>query len=137
MNSDVAAGTGGLLRGHAWHVYPDPATPGAYDGDSPFDLDGTATDAARPPDGVVAFWTVGGKLPTLRNQVEDRAYLVLTRKLEPPKVSAGWGIEPARLATSFEIDQHGRRSVRLIRVLHTNETPWGPVQDCEFQVDRG
>ena len=55
MISDVAAGSGGLLRGHAWHVYPDPATPGAYDSDSPFDTDGAAPDASRPPAGVIAF----------------------------------------------------------------------------------
>jgi hypothetical protein len=76
-------------------------------------------------------------VPDLVNQVEDRAYLVLTEAPAPPEVASGWFIELARLAAPFELDQRGGRSVRLIRPIRTAETSWGPLQECEFQIDRG
>ena len=85
---------------------------------------------------MAALWTVFGKVPTLLNQVEDRAYLVLSESPKPPEVASGWFVEPARLDERFELDQRGGRSVRLIRVIHSDATPWGPLQECEFQIDR-
>jgi hypothetical protein len=85
---------------------------------------------------VAALWTVSGKVPALVNQVEDRAYLILSESPRPPEVGAGWFVEAARLSERFELDQRGGRSVRLIRVIHTADTPWGPLQECEFQIDR-
>jgi len=144
--ADVRTGESSLVRGYAWHVYPDPAVPGALAGDSPFspgdtedeeDVDGPVRPPLEPPPGIPAFWTIHGKVPDLVNQVEDRAYLVLSQSPKPPAVATGWYVEPARLAGTFELDQRGRRTVRLIRVIRRDETPWGPLQECEFQVDRG
>jgi hypothetical protein len=108
-------------------------------GDSPFNT-GDPRGPGRPPleapPGVVALWTVTGKVPALLNQVEDRAYLVLSESPTPPEVASGWFVEPARLTDRFELDQRGGRSVRLIRVIQTDETPWGALQECEFQIDR-
>lgn len=136
---EFASGNASLIRGRAWHVYPDPATPGALAGDSPFSH-GETRGPGRPPlespPGLLAFWTVDGKIPAFRNQVEDRSYLVLTEDLAPPEVGGGWFVEPARLAEDFELDQRGDRSARLIRIIRTAQSAWGPVQDCEFQVDR-
>jgi hypothetical protein len=139
MREPVAASNASLTRGYAWHVYPDPGSEGALAGDSPFNT-GDTRDPGRPPleppPGVAALWTVSGKMPAMANQVESRAYLVLSDSPTPPEVCPGWFVEPARLAERFELDQRGGRSVRLIRVIHSDETPWGPVQECEFQVDR-
>jgi hypothetical protein len=138
--ADIRTGEASLIRGYAWHVYPDPASAGALAGESPFadgETRGPGRPPSEPPPGVPAFWTVRGRTPDLVNQVEDRAYLVLTESTDPPGVDAGWFAEPARLAASFELDQRGGRTVRLIRVVRTVETESGPLQDCEFQVDRG
>lgn len=138
--SDIRTGSASLVRGYAWHVYPDPASPGALAGDSPFstgDTAGPGRPPLEPPPGVPALWTVHGRVPALVNQVEDRAYLVLSESPNPPGVASGWYVEPARLADSFELDQRGGRTVRLIRVVGTVETPLGPLQECEFQIDRG
>jgi hypothetical protein len=138
--TEIRSAEASLVKGYVWHVYPDPAASGALAGDSPFgggDTDGPGRSPLEPPPGMPAFWTVHGKTPDLINQVEDRAYLVLTESPHPPGVAAGWYVEPARLARSFELDQRGGRTVRLIRVVRTAETPSGPLQECEFQVDRG
>lgn len=144
--TNVWTGESSLVRGFAWHVYPDPASAGALTLDSPFNKEDTGdiegTDALvrppmEPPPGVSAFWTIHGKRRDLINQVEDRAYLVLTESHEPPAVVSGWFVEPARVADGFELDQRGDRSVRLIRTIRTVETEWGRVPECEFQVDRG
>ena len=37
-----------LVRGFAWHIYPDPATPGVFEGDVPFAV-GNAPGPGRPP----------------------------------------------------------------------------------------
>lgn len=139
MREPIASSAASLVKGYAWHVYPDPASPGALVGDSPFpagDPRGPGRPLLEPPPGLAALWTVSGKVPALVNQVEDRAYLVLSESPRPPEVVSGWFVEPARLTERFELDQHGGRSVRLIRVVHTAETPWGPLQECEYQVDR-
>jgi len=139
MKEPTATSDASLVRGYAWHIYPDPASPGALAGDSPFstgDPRGPGRPPLEPPPGLAALWTVFGKVPTLLNQVEDRAYLVLSELPKPPEVVSGWFVEPARLADQFELDQRGGRSVRLIRVIHSNATPWGPLQECEFQIDR-
>jgi len=139
-NDDVRTGSASLVRGYAWHVYPDPASSGALAGDSPLnpgDTGGPGRPPREPPPGVPAFWTLHGKMPELLNQVEDRAYLVLSETPRPPEVASGWYVEPARLVAQFELDQRGGRSVRLIRIVGTAETQWGPLQECEFQIDRG
>jgi hypothetical protein len=128
-----------LITGYAWHIYPDPAASGTLLGDSPFNT-GDPRGPDRPPHetppGLSALWTVHGKVPALVNQVEDRAYLALSEKPTPPAVTSGWFVEAARLAENFELDQRGGRSARLIRVIRTVETPWGLLQECEFQIDR-
>lgn len=139
MNNPISSHTA-LLRGFAWHVYPDPAASGALLGDSPFstgDPRGPDRPPLEPPPGTAAFWTVHGKVPALVNQVEDRAYLVLSEDPEPPPAVSGWFVEPARLAEDFELDQRGDRTARLVRVIRTAETAWGPLQECEFEIDRG
>jgi len=99
MKDDIATSDASLIRGFAWHVYPDPASPGALEGDSPFNP-GESRGPGRPPleapPGVAAFWTIRGKLPSLVNQVEGRAYLVLTERPEPPaSIPAGSPRSPA------------------------------------------
>lgn len=139
---DIRTGEASLTRGYAWHVYPAPATPGVFADESPFpgrkDLPGPERPPLEPPDDVKKFWTVWrGEASELINQVERRAYLVLTEAPVAPDVKSGWFADPARLEDPFEIDQRGDRSVRLIRVIRSVETPSGPVQECEFQIDRG
>jgi len=139
MRETTATSDASPILGHAWHVYPDPATPGALEGDSPFnpgDSRGPDRPPLESPPGVAAFWTIRGKLPSMVNQVEDRAYLVLSEAPKPPEVNSGWFVEPARLTDRFELDQRGGRAARLLRVVRTEQTPWGPLQECEFQVDR-
>ncbi|HWE40299.1 MAG TPA: hypothetical protein VG406_27350 [Isosphaeraceae bacterium] len=139
MKETTATSDAAPVRGFAWHVYPDPAGSGALAGDGPFNP-GESRGPGRPPlegpPGVAAFWTVHGKVPALLNQVEDRAYLVLTEDHRPPEVGPGWFVEPARLAERFELDQRGGRTARLLRVLGTRATDLGPLQECEFQIDR-
>lgn len=139
--SEIRTGEASLVKGFAWHVYPDPATPGVLAGESPFggqDAPSPGRSPTEPPPDVPAFWTVWrGEASEMLNQVERRAYLVLSDAPIPPDLKSGWFVEPARLESSFEIDQRGDRSVRLIRVIRSVETPSGPVQECEFQVDRG
>lgn len=139
---DIRTGEASLARGFAWHVYPDPASPGALAGESPFAgglaPPGPARSPLEPPPDVTKFWTVWrGEASELLNQVERRAYLVLTDAPVAPDVKTGWYVEPARLEAAFEIDQRGDRSVRLVRFIRSVETPSGPVQECEFQIDRG
>lgn len=137
---ETRTGSASLVRGYAWHVYPDPASSGTLARDSPLstgDEQGPGRPPLEPPPGVPVLWTVHGKTPDLVDQVEDRAYLVLSESPDPPKVALGWYVEPARLTDSFELDQRGGRTARLIRVIRMVETPSGPLQECEFQVDRG
>src|SRR5262245_32322024 len=76
-------------------------------------------DSTGTPDspGIPALWTIHGKVPTLINQVEDRAYLVLCHSAKPPGVASGWFVEPAQLAGTFELDQRVGRAVHLVRVV--------------------
>ena len=139
MKDATVTSDSALIRGYAWHIYPDPATPGALSGDSPFntgDPRGPGRPPLEPPPGLAAVWTVHGKVPGLVNQVEQRAYLALSESRTPPIIVSGWFVETARLAENFELDQRGGRSARLVRVIRTAETPWGPLQECEFQIDR-
>ena len=132
-------GEAALIRGRAWHAYPDPATPGVMAGDNPFgteDRPGPDRALIHPPDGVVDFWLVGKNTPGILNDHDGHSYLVLTEQADPPEVVAGWSVEAARLRDDFEIDQRGDRWVRLVRVVDAYQTPWGPLQDCEFQIDR-
>jgi len=135
----LTSGEARLIRGHAWHAYPDPASTGVLAGDNPFGSDeppGPDRAPARPPDGVVSFWLVGKNTPGIVNDHDGHSYLVLTEGAEPPQVVAGWSVEAARLREDFEIEQRGDRWVRLVRKVAPVETPWGAVIDCEFQVDR-
>jgi len=140
MKPEIASSNASLVWGYAWHAYPNPATPGVFAGDNPFGtqeaprLDRSPT---TPPRGVADFWLVGKNMPGISNHTDGHTYLVLTEAPEPPAVTSGWFVEEARLSQDFELDQRGDRSVRLIRVLNTTETEWGPIKHCEFQIDRG
>jgi len=140
--NEIQTGESFLIQGYAWHVYPDPATPAALAGESPFagaqDLPGPEGSPLGLPPDISTFWTViRGEESELANQVEERACLVLTEAPVAPDLKPGWSAEPARLENPFEIDQRGDQTVRLLRVIRSVETPTGPVQECEFQVDRG
>jgi hypothetical protein len=39
MGQDFISHDASIVRGYAWHVYPDPATPGVLAGDNPFGTD--------------------------------------------------------------------------------------------------
>ena len=135
---EFAAHNASIARGWAWHVYPDPATPGVLAGDNPFGTDEPPSleRLVTPPSGVVRFWQLNRNTPGIRNSTDGNSYLVLTEHLEPPRVAAGWFVEEARLDDSFQIDQRGDRWVRLVRIISSATTPWGPVKHCDFQVDR-
>jgi hypothetical protein len=140
MKYETASGNASIARGYAWHAYPDPATPGVFAGDTPFGSEeppGIDRSPVPLPRNVVDFWLIGKNTPGIRNHTDGHTYLILTDAPEPPPVSAGWTVEEARLSEEFELDQRGNRSVRLIRELGTSPTESGPVQRCEFQVDRG
>ena len=96
-----------------------------------------AIDKAEAMDGVVAFWRLGPETPGIHNHPDGQTYLALTEAPDPPGVADGWFAEAARLSDDFELDQRGDRSVRLLRVIGADETEWGPVEECELQVDRG
>lgn len=132
--------TATVVRGYAWHVYPDPATPGVFEGDNPFAV-GDAPGRGRPPyeptSGVVEFWQVGKNTPGIQNEHRNgNTYLAVTESTDAPKVASGWFVSPARLNETFELDQRGARWAHLVRIANTIETPAGPLLDCEFQVDR-
>lgn len=137
---EYASHDAAIIRGHCWHVYPDLATPGVMAGDNPFGTDeapGPGRDEpAHKPDGVLNFWLVDKNAPGLLNFHEGHSYLVLTEALEPPRVTAGWAVEAARLTDDFQLDQRGDRWVRLVRIIGSIDTIYGLVPDCEFQVDR-
>src|SRR5690606_21452284 len=100
--SEIRTGEASLVKGFAWHVYPDPATPGAHAGESPFaggrDLPGPERSPLEPPPDITTFWTVErGEASELLNQVEERAYLVVTEAPVAPDVKTGWNVEPAQL----------------------------------------
>ena len=135
---EYASHNASIVRGFAWHVYPDPATPGVLAGDNPFGTEeppGPDRDV-RPPAGVVDFWVTRRTTPGLQNHTDHDAYLVVTGSPEPPRVVSGWNVAAARLDDSFQIDQRGDRWVRLVRIVDTPQTSWGALQECEFQVDR-
>jgi hypothetical protein len=139
MKTESVMGHAPPVRGYVWHVYPDPATPGVFAGDTPFGSDEPPAARGSPPvpERVVIFWRLDKGTPGIQNYPDGRTYLVLTESAEPPRLAAGWAAEAARLSDNFELDQRGDRSVRLIRVIGADETAWGPVEECEFQVDRG
>jgi hypothetical protein len=129
-----------LVRGYAWHVYPDPATPGVFNGDNPF-VDGNSHVRGRPPlaprGGVVESWQVGKNTPGILNDHRiGNTYLAITASTDAPPVAAGWFVAPAKLNETFELDQRGDRWVHLARIANTIEADAGPLLDCEFQVDR-
>ncbi len=130
-----------LVRGYAWHIYPDPSTPGVFEGDVPFAV-GDARGLGRPPydpqaSGVEEFWQVNKNAPGIHNDHRNgNTYRAVTRTTTPPPVAAGWFVTPARLDVSFQLDQRGTRWVHLVRIAGTVETEGGTVLDCEFQIDR-
>jgi hypothetical protein len=124
---EYATGEATLTRGHAWHAYADPASPGVMTGDTPFGSDDPPGPDRAPtgtPDRVVTFWLVGKNTPGINNDHDGHSYLVLTERPELPPVVAGWFIEPARLDEGFQLDQRGDRWVRLVRIL-TRPRPTG------------
>lgn len=139
MDPQIASRDASLVRGYAWHAYPDPATPGIFADDDPFGSDELA-DPDRTnrglPAGVLRFWKIAENTPGIANRIDGESYLVLSDSPEPPSVEAGWFVEAARLSERFELDQRGGRSVRLVRLIGTETTGWGAVAECEFQVDR-
>jgi hypothetical protein len=138
MGQDFVSHDASIVRGYAWHVYPDPATPGVLAGDNPFGTDEPPGPdrLVTPPQGVVRFWLLSRNTPGIQNATDGHSYLVLTEALEPPPVTPGWFVEEARLDDSFQLDQRGDRWVRLVRVISTAATRWGPVKHGDFQVDR-
>ena len=130
-----------LVRGYAWHIDPDPATPGVFEGDVRFTA-GDARGPGRPPygpgaSGVIGFWQVNKDAPGIRDDHRNgNTYLAIGGSAQPPPVSRGWFAEPARLDASFRLDRRGDRRVRLVRIAHEVPTPSGAVLDCEFQIDR-
>jgi len=128
-----------VVRGYAWHVYPDPATPGVLAGDNPFGTDEPPSpDRADPrlPEGVERAWVTRRTTPGLQDHTDTDAYLVVTQHPEAPKVVSGWNVAVAHLDESFQVDQRGDRSIRLVRFIGQTHTPLGDVHECEFQVDR-
>src|SRR5262245_54456985 len=124
MREEIASPNTSLVRGYAWHAYPDPATTGTFAGDHPFGTDeppGPDRTSPRAPDGVVSYWLLGRNTPGISNRVDGHTYLVLTESPEPPAPTEGWFLESARLDEDFEVDQRGGRSVRLIRAVGTAE----------------
>ena len=126
------------IRGYAWHVYPDPATPGVMAGDDPF---GT-TEAPGPnrgliclPTGVMQHWKLQTGLPGIANLTTENSFLVLTEDHEPPPLTEGWYAEAARVDDRFQLDQGGGRWVRLVRIIDTAQSEAGTVAQVEFEVD--
>jgi hypothetical protein len=129
-----------LVRGYCWHIYPDPATQGVFEGETPFTV-GNAPGRGRPPydppPDVVEFWQVGKNTPGIENDHHiGNTYLAVTEATDPPAVAAGWFVAPARLNETFELEQRGDRWVHVVRIANTIETGQGPLIDCEFQIDR-
>jgi hypothetical protein len=130
-----------LVRGYAWHIYPDPATPGVLEGDVPFAV-GNARGRGRPPydplaSGVIEFWQINKNAPGIHNDHRNgNTYLAVSTTSDPPPVAPGWFVAPARLDESFQLDQRGTRWVHLVRIAESKPTESGTVLDCEFQIDR-
>jgi len=141
MHRGATDRTATMVRGYAWHVSPDPATPGVFEGDNPFvvgDAHGPGRPPFEPPGGVLEFWQVGKNTPGIQNDHRNgNTYLVITEATDPPSVASGWLVAPAKLDESFELDQRGARWVHLIRLANTIETRSGTLLDCEFRVERG
>jgi hypothetical protein len=138
VKPEKAKGHGPHVEGYTWHAYPDPATPGVFAGDIPFDGDdphGPGPSNSHPPKGVVRFWPLREDTKGFANEIVGHSFLVLTEHLEPPKVAAGWFVEEARISPGFELDLDEDRSVVLLRLIRTFETSWGPVRHCEFEID--
>ena len=126
------------IRGYAWHVYADLATPGVMVGDDPFssgDAPGPTQSLVCLPVGVVQHWKLYEGVPGIENRILENSFLVLTEDHEPPPVSEGWFAEAARLDNHFLLDQGGDRWVRVLRILDTAQSEVGTVESIEFEVD--
>lgn len=128
------------IKGYAWHVFQDQTVSTGTAGEHPFG--GTLKPApgmtlAEPPPGVLGAWVLSPTSQGILNQGIGGRYLVVTEKPEPPEVNAGWDVEPARLEESFQMDQRGKRWVRLARILGTRPVEGGTVQEVEMEVDHG
>jgi hypothetical protein len=128
-----------LVRGHCWHVYPDPATAGLFDSDNPF-VDGRSHEPGPPPvepqPVVVDFWPIHEDAPGIYNDHPGHTYLAITAETDPPTVAVGWFVELARIDEAFELDQGGGRWVDVVRIANKIATEQGPLIDCVFQIDR-
>ena len=116
-----------LVRGYAWHIYPDPATPWCFEGDVPFAV-GDAEGPGRPPydpaaAGVLEFWQVNKNAPGILNDHRNgNTYLAVTGSTTPPPVAAGWLGSP-RPARRLVPDRPARwRRVHLVRIAGTLPT---------------
>ena len=126
------------IRGYAWHVYPDPATPGVMAGDDPFgaaDAPGPARAVITLPACVAQHWKLHAGTPGMANLTTPNSFLVLTWNHEPPPLTEGWFAEAARLDDRFLLDQEGGRWVRLVRIIDSAQSEAGTVAQMEFEVE--
>lgn len=110
------------LCGFAWFVFPDPRREPLSCGLDPY------SSAAQPD----LFWWIEGDEEGIHNAIWGDTYLTVTASPEHPRIDNGWTAEPADLSEDFEADE-GR--LRLRKVLGVRRTPWGIVQECEFEVE--
>jgi hypothetical protein len=108
-----------LLRGFAWVVSRNPNY-----GLAPPYLDLT---------GFEPIWAIDGTEDGIRNPVWGDAYLLVTHTSELPRLERDWMAEPADLEQGFLV-QTPCGEVRLTRLLDSRRTPWGIVQESEFEV---
>jgi hypothetical protein len=108
-----------LLRGFTWVVSRNPDN-------------GLAPSFLEPP-GSEPLWAIDGTEDGIRNPVWGDAYLLVTRTSELPRLEHTWTAEPADLEQGFSTQTPGGE-VRLARLLSCRRTPWGIVQESEFEV---
>lgn len=120
MTSDVPK----LVRGFAWFVFTDPGHGIEHAKGRPY---------SKAPGPALLRWVEGTEVG-IRNPIWGETYLLVTEDLELPEVNLGWSVEPADLEDNFRTDDG---EVRLLRTVHNRRTPWGIVQQCEFEVAQG
>ncbi|HEX8198949.1 MAG TPA: hypothetical protein VF590_00575 [Isosphaeraceae bacterium] len=98
------------LQGFAWFIRPDPRR-------SPFET--------RP----TYVWPLATGEPGVHNTFGPSAFLVVTESPEPPRVEAGWEVEPAALDSDFDAP-----GVRLIRAAGGPEAATGPAREYVFEI---
>lgn len=128
-----------MVRGYAWHAHTDSEDFDIMAGDNPFatgEPPGDPILPRTPPSDVERFWPVSDDQPGLANRNVGGGFLVVTAEQQPPQILGSWTIEPAQVNESFLIrGENAQPIVQLVRVIDSAETPWGTLQNCEFQVD--